>query len=152
METSGSDGQGVDRADDSPADSFERRPLLPNDLGNLLDALGDADQANLIIAGQIIGIYGLRPHEVGQLIWEDGHLKIRPGGKRNKATRGKKQKNRLVLPFDVPGKRRRRRAVGDAVALRDDSTPQAVRFDHVNQVETQGFKPVGDGIRQQLER
>ena len=126
-------------------------PLLPNDLGNLLDALRDADRTSLMLLVGIIAIYGLRPHEVAQMIWEDGHLKIRPGGKRNKATRGKKQKNRLVLPFDVPG----REGEGERLVMlwRTGTIrfPQAV-LNRINEVEEKGFKPVGDEIRQQLER
>ncbi|MDC2984982.1 hypothetical protein OAZ80_01505 [bacterium] len=112
---------------------------MPNDLGNLLDALRDADRTSLMLLVGIIAIYGLRPHEVAQMIKEDGHLKIRPGGKRNKATRGKKQKNRLVLPFDVPG----REGEGERlVMLRRTGTirfPQAV-LNRINEVEEKGFK------------
>ena len=90
--------------DDRPTEDKLTPPLLPNDLGNLLDALRDADKTSLMLLVGILAIYGLRPHEVAQMIRADGHLKIRPGGKRNKATRGKMQKNRLVLPFDVPGR------------------------------------------------
>ena len=137
--------------DDRPTEDKLTPPVLPNDLGNLLDALRDADRLSLMLLVGIVGIYGLRPHEVSQLIWEDGHLKVRPGGKRNKATRGKKQKNRLVLPFDVPG----REGEGEhLVMLWRTGTirfPQAV-LNRINEVETRGFKPVGDEIRQQLER
>ena len=137
--------------DDRPTEDKLTPPVLPNDLGNLLDALRDADRLSLMLLVGIVGIYGLRPHEVSQLIWEDGHLKVRPGGKRNKATRGKKQKNRLVLPFDVPG----REGEGEhLVMLWRTATirfPQAV-LNRINEVETRGFKPVGDEIRQQLER
>lgn len=53
----------------------------------------------------MIGIYGLRPHQVAQLIWEDGQLRVRAAGKRNKSSQAKKKaKNRLVLPFDVPSR------------------------------------------------
>ena len=137
--------------DDRPTEDKLTPPVMPNDLGNLLDALRDADKTSLMLLAGIIGIYGLRPHEVSQLIWEDGHLKIRPGGKRNKATRGKKQKNRLVLPFDVPG----REGEGERlVMLWRTSTirfPQTV-LNRINEVEEKGFKPVGDEVRQQLER
>ena len=74
------------------------------------------------------------------MIWEDGQLKIRPGGKRNKATRGKKQKNRLVLPFDVPG----REGEGERLVMlwRTGTIrfPQAV-LNRINEVEEKGFKP-----------
>ena len=137
--------------DDRPTEDKLTPPLLPNDLGNLLDALRDADKTSLMLLVGILAIYGLRPHEVAQMIWEDGHLKIRPGGKRNKATRGKKQKNRLVLPFDVPG----RECEGERLVMlwRTGTIrfPQAV-LNRINEVEEKGFKPVGDEIRQQLER
>ena len=137
--------------DDRPTEDKLTPPVRPNDLGNLLDALRDADRLSLMLLVGIVGIYGLRPHEVAQMIWEDGHLKIRPGGKRNKATRGKKQKNRLVLPFDVPG----REGEGERLVMlwRTGAIrfPQAV-LNRINEVETKGFKPVGDEIRQQLER
>ena len=137
--------------DDRPTEDKLTPPVMPNDLGNLLDALRDADRTSLMLLAGIIGIYGLRPHEVAQLIWEDGHLKVRPGGKRNKATRGKKQKNRLVLPFDVPG----REGEGERLVMlwRTGTIrfPQAV-LNRINEVEMKGFKPVGDEIRQQLER
>ena len=137
--------------DDRPTEDKLTPPVLPNDLGNLLDALRDADKTSLMLLVGMIGIFGLRPHEVSQLIWEDGHLKVRPGGKRNKATRGKKQNNRLVLPFDVPG----REGEGERLVMlwRTGTIrfPQAV-LNRINEVEAKGFKPVGDEIRQQLER
>ena len=137
--------------DDRPTEDKLTPPVMPNDLGNLLDALRDADRTSLMLLVGIIGIYGLRPHEVSQLIWEDGHLKVRPGGKRNKATRGKKQKNRLVLPFDVPG----REGEGERLVMlwRTGTIrfPQTV-LNRINEAEEKGFKPVGDEIRQQLQR
>ena len=79
--------------------------MLPNDLGNLLDAMKADDRSSLMLLVGIIGIYGLRPHEVAQMIWEDGQLRKRPDGKRNKATQGnKKAKNRLILTVDVSGR------------------------------------------------
>ena len=85
------------------------------------------------------------------MIWEDGQLRIRPGGKRNKATRGKKARNRLVLPFDVPG----REGEGERLVMlwRTGTVrfPQAV-LNAIYQVENKGFKPVGDAIRQLLDR
>jgi|GEM_PF-277039 len=137
--------------DDRPTEDKLTPPVLPNDLGNLLDALRDADRLSLMLLVGIVGIYGLRPHEVAQMIWEDGHLKIRPGGKRNKATRGKKQKNRLVLPFDVPGREGEGENLVKLWRTGMIRFPQAV-LNRINEVETKGFKPVGDEIRQQLER
>ena len=137
--------------DDRPTEDKLTPPVLPNDLGNLLDALRDADRLSLMLLVGIIGIYGLRPHEVSQLIWEDGHLKVRPGGKRNKATRGKKQKNRLVLPFDVPGREGEGEELVRLWRTGMIRFPQAV-LNRINEVEEKGFKPVGDEIRQQLER
>ena len=137
--------------DDRPTEDKLTPPVLPNDLGNLLDALKDADRLSLMLLVGIVGIYGLRPHEVSQLIWEDGHLKVRPGGKRNKATRGKKQKNRLVLPFDVPGREGEGEELVRLWRTGMIRFPQAV-LNRINEVEEKGFKPVGDEIRQQLER
>ena len=137
--------------DDRPTEDKLTPPVLPNDLGNLLDALRDADRLSLMLLVGIVGIYGLRPHEVSQLIWEDGHLKVRPGGKRNKATRGKKQKNRLVLPFDVPGREGEGEELVKMWRTGMIRFPQAV-LKRINEVEEKGFKPVGDEIRQQLER
>ena len=137
--------------DDRPTEDKLTPPVLPNDLGNLLDALKDADRLSLMLLVGIVGIYGLRPHEVSQLIWEDGHLKVRPGGKRNKATRGKKQKNRLVLPFDLPGREGEGEELVKMWRTGMIRFPQAV-LNRINEVEEKGFKPVGDEIRQQLER
>ena len=137
--------------DDRPTEDKLTPPVLPNDLGNLLDALRDADRLSLMLLVGIVGIYGLRPHEVSQLIWEDGHLKVRPGGKRNKATRGKKQKNRLVLPFDVPGREGEGENLVKMWRTGVIRFPQAV-LNRINDVDAKGFKPVGDEIRQQLER
>ena len=137
--------------DDRPTEDKLTPPVLPNDLGNLLDALRDADRLSLMLLVGIVGIYGLRPHEVSQLIWEDGHLKVRPGGKRNKATRGKKQKNRLVLPFDLPGREGEGESLVKMWRTGVIRFPQAV-LNRINEVDEKGFKPVGDEIRQQLER
>ena len=138
--------------DDRPTEEQLTPPVFPNDLGKLLDAMKADDRVSLMLVVGIIGIYGLRPHEVAQLIWEDGQLKVRPGGKRNKATQGKKKaKNRLVLPFDVPG----REGEGERLVMlwRTGTIrfPQAV-LNCINAVEMKGFKPVGDEIRQQLGR
>ncbi len=137
--------------DDRPTEDKLTPPVLSNDLGNLLDALRDAVRTSLTLLVGIIGIYGLRPHEVSLLIWEDGHLKVWPCGKRNKVTRGKIQKNRLVLPFDFPG----REGEGERhVMLSRTGTirfPQTV-LNRFNEVEENGFKPVGDEVRQLLER
>ena len=54
--------------DDRPTEDKLTPPVLPNDLGNLLDALRDADRLSLMLMVGIVGIYGLRPHEVSQLI------------------------------------------------------------------------------------
>ena len=140
----------IGEADDTTGDA-QTPPVLPNDLGNLLDAMKADDKVSLMLLVGIVGIYGLRPHEVAQMIWEDGQLRIRPGGKRNKATRGKKARNRLVLPFDVPG----REGEGERLVMlwRTGTVrlPQAV-LNAIYQVENKGFKPVGDAIRQLLDR
>ena len=54
--------------DDRSTEDKLTSSVLPNDLGNLLDALKDADRLSLMLLVGIVGIYGLRPHEVSQLI------------------------------------------------------------------------------------
>ena len=44
--------------------------VFPDGLGLRIDALAD-DRVSLVLLLDMIGIYGLRPHEVAQLIWEN---------------------------------------------------------------------------------
>ena len=61
----------IGEADDTSGDAHTP-PVLPNDLANLLDAMKADDTSSLMLLVGIIGIYGLRPHEVAQMTWEDG--------------------------------------------------------------------------------
>jgi len=138
--------------DDRPTEDALTPPLMPEDLGNLLDAMRADDKAGLMLATALVGLYGLRPAELGALVVEDGDLKVRSTVKRNSKTLGQRVKApRLVQPLDIPG----REGEGQRMlALWRSGMVQlpAALLKRINEVDTKGWKPVGDEFRQQLER
>ena len=112
-----------------------------------LDALRDAGRDVLHLAVSLVGLFGLRPAELGVLRVEEG--KLYPGSvKRNVRTLKVAKPDRLVLPPDLPG---REGEGARAVALLDSGLvklPAAI----LTQVKTSSHKGVGGAFRQLLNR
>lgn len=79
------------------------RPIKPNDLAQLLDALEAAGKIELWRAVGLVGLYGLRPAELAVLDVRDGHLYVGSHVKRNWRTTKRPSRPRLVVALDIPG-------------------------------------------------
>ncbi len=134
---------------DRAAGGDETRPIKPEQLGDLLDALGAADKTELQLAAALVGLFGLRPAELAVLrVREDGHLMVGSQVKRNASTMRRPKADRLALPLDIPGRegegaRYLRLFSSDRVKL-----PPRVLLT----IERGEFKAVGESFRKLLER
>jgi integrase len=127
-------------------------PVMPDDLANLLDQMRADERASLMLATALVGLYGLRPAELGAMVIEDSDLKIRSNVKRNSKTIGKKLKPpRLVVALDIPGREGEGQQVLSLWRSGLVQLPQAL-LRRINEVDEKGWKPIGDEFRQQLER
>lgn len=134
----------VGHADQPHEDSI---PIKPEQLARLLDALLVAGQNELHLAVSLVGLFGLRPAELGVLRVEDGRLYV-GNVKRNARTMTVQKPDRLVLALDLPG----RAGEGQrAMALLHSGLvrlPKAIQ----TQAAARSFKGVGDAFRQLLDR
>ena len=123
-------------------------PIKPDQLAGLLDQMEADGKYDLRLATALVGLYGLRPAELGALIYEDGNLRIGVI-KRNSQTMGKTIAPRLALPLDLnemPGEGARCAALWASGQVK---LPLAVR----NAIEKGATaKATGDAYRQLLER
>jgi len=122
-------------------------PIKPEQLAALLDALRNAGRDDLHLAVSLVGLFGLRPAELGVLRVEEGKL-YAGSVKRNVRTLKVAKPDRRVLPLDLPG---REGEGARAVALLDSGLvklPAAI----LTQVKTSSHKGVGDAFRQLLNR
>jgi integrase len=126
-------------------------PVMPNDLANLLDQMRADDKVSLMLATALVGLYGLRPAELGAMVIENGDLKIRSSVKRNSRTMHQKLKLRLVIPLDIPGREGEGQRMLALWSTGMVQLPQAIQR-RINEVDEKGWKPIGDEFRQQLER
>jgi integrase len=122
-------------------------PIKPEKLAALLDALRDAGREELHLAVSLVGLFGLRPAELGVLRIEEGRLYV-GSVKRNARTLKAPKPDRRVLPLDLLG----REGEGSrALALLDSGLmklPAAIR----SQIAARSHKGVGDAFRQLLDR
>lgn len=122
-------------------------PIKPDQLAALLDALREADRDELHLAVTLVGLFGLRPAELGVLRVEEGRLYV-GNVKRNARTLKVAKPERRVLPLDLPG---REGEGARAVALLDSGLvklPTAI----LTQAAAASYKGVGDAFRQLLDR
>jgi integrase len=122
-------------------------PIKPEQLAALLDALREEGKEELHLAVSLVGLFGLRPAELGVLRIEEGRLYV-GNVKRNARTLKVAKPERRVLPLDLPG----REGEGTkAVALLRSGLvklPGAIR----TQAAAGSHKGVGDAFRQLLDR
>ena len=122
-------------------------PIKPEQLAALLDALREAGKEELHLAVSLVGLFGLRPAELGVLRVEEERLYV-GNVKRNARTLKVAKSERRALPLDLPG----REGEGTkAVALLRSGLvklPGAIR----TQAAAGSHKGVGDAFRQLLDR
>jgi integrase len=122
-------------------------PIKPEQLAALLDALREAGKEELHLVVSLVGLFGLRPAELGVLRVEEGRLYV-GNVKRNARTLKVAKPERRALPLDLPG----REGEGTkAVALLRSGLvklPGAIR----TQAAAGSHKGVGDAFRQLLDR
>ena len=122
-------------------------PIKPEQLAALLDALRDAGKNELHLAVSLVGLFGLRPAELGVLRIDEGRLFV-GSVKRNIRTLKSSKPDRRVLPLDLPG---REGEGARAVALLHSEQvklPKAI----LSKKEARSHKGVGDAFRQLLDR
>lgn len=122
-------------------------PIKPEQLAALLDALQEAGKDELHLAVALVGLFGLRPAELGVLRVDEGRLYV-GSVKRNVRTLKVAKAERRVLALDLVG---REGEGGRVVALLDSGLvklPMAIR----TQAAAGAYKGVGDAFRQLLDR
>ncbi|MCS5692622.1 site-specific integrase [Cyanobium sp. FGCU-6] len=122
-------------------------PIKSEQLAALLDALHEAGKDELHLAASLVGLFGLRPAELGVLRVKEGRLYV-GSVKRNARTLKVAKPDRPVLPLDLPGREGEGKR---ALALFDSGLvklPAAIR----SQIEARSHKGVGDAFRQLLDR
>ena len=122
-------------------------PIKPGQLAALLDALWEAGKVELHLAVSLVGLFGLRPAELGVLRVEQGRLYV-GNVKRNARTLKVAKPERRVLPLDLPG--REGEGTKAMALLRSGlvKLPGAIR----SQAAAGSHKGVGDAFRQLLDR
>ena len=123
-------------------------PLKPEDLVGLLDHLRDKERHDLWLAVALVGMYGLRPAELGALKVEDGQLKVSSHVKRNAKTKKKEVTYKLVLPLEIDGRDDGAQALAIYAKKGVKALPTGIRTG----IESGEFKPIGDSFRQYLDR
>jgi integrase len=128
-----------------------RGPTLPissRDLAALLDSLEARGRGELLLAVRLVGLFGLRPAELGALRVEGGRLYIGGHVKRNWRTLKTPKPPRLVLPLDLPGREGEGASAAALFASGLVQLPVAIR----NATALGDFRAVGQGFAQLLRR
>ena len=119
-------------------------PVKPEQLAALLDSLEADGKTELWLAVGLVGLFGLRPAELKVLRVEDDKLYVGTV-KRNKASLGKKKKDRLALPLDIPGREGEGKRMLDLYVSGLVKLPKSIE-------NADSFKKCGDAFRQYLDR
>jgi integrase len=129
----------------------QARPIKPEQLAHLLDALGAANKPELQLAVALVGLFGLRPAELAVLsVREEDQLRLMVGSqvKRNASTMKRPKADRLALPLDIPG----REGEGDRYLRLYKSELVKLPPRLLLTIERGDFKAVGEAFRKLLHR
>ena len=124
-------------------------PVKPEQLAALLDALEADGKTELWLAVGLVGLFGLRPSELKVLRIEEDKLYV-GSVKRNKSSLGKKKKDRLVLPLDIPGREGEGQRMLDLYISGLVKLP--TQIETIKDNDSKVFKKCGDAFRQYLDR
>ncbi len=126
-----------------------RRPIKPEHLAGLLDALEADGKLELHLAVGLVGLFGLRPAELAVLRVDDGgRLRVGADVKRNRWSMKRPKAERLALPLDIPGREGEGGRVLQLYASGLVKLPPRI----LTTIERDEFKPVGEAFRKLLER
>ncbi len=126
-----------------------RRPIKPDQLAGLLDALAADGKPELRLAVGLVGLFGLRPAELAVLRVDDGgRLRVGADVKRNRWAMKRPKAERLALPLDIPGREGEGGRFLQLYASGLVKLPPRI----LTTIERGEFKPVGEAFRKLLER
>lgn len=126
-----------------------RRPIKPEQLAALLDALERDSRLDLRLAVGLVGLFGLRPAELAELrVDDEGNLKVGGGVKRNRWSMNQSKTERLVLPLDIPGREGEGQQFLQQYAEGGQTLPARILVT----IESGDLKSVGEALRKLLER
>ena len=140
-----------------PADGRDAKltpPVKPEQLESLLDALEADGRHDLRLAVGLVGLFGLRPAELATLELQDNgdlkahQVKRNAGDMKKSAKQQAKEKQRLVLPLDLPG----REGLGAQLAAQWGSGLIKLPPQIASAVAAGDLKGTGDALRQYLNR
>jgi len=136
-------------AADRPLGDELTRPIKPEQLAGLLDALEADGKAELRLAVGLVGLFGLRPAELSVLrVDDEGRLRVGAQVKRNRWSMNRPKSERLALPLDIPG----REGEGARFLSLYDSGLVKLPPRILTTIERGEFKPVGEAFRKLLQR
>jgi integrase len=125
------------------------RPIKPEQLAGLLDALEADGKAELHLAVGLVGLFGLRPAELAVLRVDDsGRLRVGAQVKRNRWAMKRPKSERLAIAIDIPGRGGEGERVLQLYASGLVKLPPRI----LTTIERGEFKPVGEAFRKLLER
>jgi len=126
-----------------------RRPIKPEQLAALLDALQADAKPELHLAVGLVGLFGLRPAELAVLrVDDEGRLRVGSEVKRNRWAMKWPKSERLALPLDIPGREGEGSRILHLYASGLVKLPPRI----LTTIERGEFKPVGEALRKLLER
>ncbi len=125
------------------------RPIKPEQLADLLDALLKDSKPELHLAVGLVGLFGLRPAELAVLQVDDEGRGLRIGEiKRNRWGMNRPKSERLAVAIDIPG----REGEGSRILQLYRSGLVKLPTRILTTIERGEFKPVGEAFRKLLER
>jgi integrase len=125
------------------------RPIKPEQLADLLDALKADGKLELELAVGLVGLFGLRPAELAVLrVDDEGRLRVGAQVKRNRWSMNRPKSERLALPLDIPGRDGEGARFLQLYASGLVKLPPRI----LTTIERGEFKPVGEAFRKLLER
>ena len=135
-------------ASQRPAGDDLTRPIKPEQLAALLDALEADGKPELHLAVGLVGLFGLRPAELAVLrVDDEGRLRVGEV-KRNRWAMRRAKSERLAVGIDIPGRDGEGRRILQLYASGLVKLPLRI----LTTIERGEFKPVGEAFRKLLER